>query len=220
MQMLATVEDYEGAFRIVKEVPARLRCWAVEQVVQSIGLRAGVDQNHQEAGFDSPIDRETARKALRLAATANQTFQRNQDPFALSGDAYSNAAAIVGLQARIGDIQGARATIEGLATFDDGAKAANARARGLVEIALANSKASRRDEANADFQAALVAADSLPERVEEGRSRHGRRITYPRDEVKSTVVVARAELGDFEQVIEAAGRIHDPARKANALSSA
>jgi len=214
MLMLATVGDYEGAFRIVEEVPEQLRCWAINNVVESIGRRAGVDRNQQEPAFDSPIDRETAKNALRLAAKVNQALQVKEEPFAFDGDRYRNAAAIVELQARLSDIEGARATIEGLAMFRDSAKAASVRAKGLVELALAEAKADRRDESNADFHSALVAADSLPERGEEWCSTRDRRTTYPRDEAISVVVVARAELGDLDRAIEAAGRIHDPARKA------
>ncbi len=63
MLMLATVEDYEGAFRIIGEVPESLRLWALSQVVESIGHRAGVDRYQMEPAFDSAIDRETAKNA-------------------------------------------------------------------------------------------------------------------------------------------------------------
>jgi hypothetical protein len=219
MLMLATVEDYEGAFRIIEEVPERLRYWALSQVVQSIGQRAGVDRNQQQPAFDSPIDRETAKHALRLAAKVNQALQVKDDPFASAEDRYTSAAAIIDLQARLNDSDSARATIDALAVFRD-SKAASVQAKGLVELALAEAKAGRRDESNADFHAALVAAESLPERGEEWRGTRDRRTTYPQDEAKGAVVVARAELGDFDRAIEAAGRIHDPARKADVLASA
>ena len=219
MLMLATVEDYEGAFRIVGEVPELVRCWAIEQVVESIGRRAGVDRDHYDPKFDSSIDRESAKNALRLAAKVNQELQVNEEPFYFARDRYRNAETIAGLQARLSDIDSARATIEGLARFPDSAKAARARAYGLVELALAEARTGRRDESHADFHAALVVADSLPE-SREVPPRRNRRMSYPRDEAIGAVVLAQAELGDLDRAIETAGRIHDPARKADAISSA
>jgi hypothetical protein len=234
--MLATMGDFEGAFRIIAEdIPLPHRGYVVGRVVETVARAAGLDLpagsvsgaaagagwgwgqvqvRDSEPPAEPPIDRETARRALRLAARA-------ADGVWWQRDRGGQLAAVARLQAQLGDVDGAKQSTDTLADRardDDDARALWAGA--LAEVAGARLRAGDRDGAEAGFETAARAALALPERsFRRGRFRWGPE-SYPRATALRLIARARAEAGDLDGLLRTAEQIDDPALRAQALADA
>lgn len=214
--ILAAIGDYEGAFRLVSEqADDERRAERFRDVVGVIARAAGVLGAAREARSDPPIDREAAVAALRLAADAARSFRDEEAGF--QGLAY--AAEI---QAKLGDLEGSRASYAALPARKDESHL-TARLAILVEQARSAWKSGDRTSAEADLAAALALAESLPEEGPDHRfSRFdgSRPPGRPRDLALGRVAVVRAGLGHMEGALEAAGRIQDASYRSWPLTSA
>jgi tetratricopeptide (TPR) repeat protein len=258
--VLVSIGDFDEALRLTfsDEIEPGARHGVFGSVVTAIGRCAGLVDG---GGFpslastdliwdDAPIDRPTAREWLRRASAAAKDL-----PVASRAD---GLLAVLRLQARLGDLTGARQTYRPFAELGVGdperdakvnarlesdravreaggvpygrpardaelaqetwnaTKARESRAAALAEVARAAWKAGDREAAEAEFAAALSAAETLPgERPSEHLRLPGP--TYPRDTAIRVIVQTRAELGHVDGAVRAAGLVHEPQQRADAL---
>jgi hypothetical protein len=204
--MLATIGDYEGALQMIAdEIGGGQKTLMVSLVIDIIGESSGVTHYAQQALRYPTIDAATARKALRLVAKSAN------DPKHVG--TISCLPELVGLQADLGDVEGARASFEILQKNDVRDLAPSSQTWILVRLARAEWNAGNRPAAEADFAEALRTAERV---AEDAPQRLGTRTwtSHPKGEAFRVIATTRVEVGDIDGAIEIIARIQDPFQKA------
>ncbi|WP_165249421.1 hypothetical protein [Paludisphaera soli] len=212
-KMFATVDDFATAFRLlVTDVEAIRRHSLFHDLVLLISLRAGGYPFISEPWNYPPLRREDALSALRLASEIAKAFPDERSKF-------GGLAAVAEAQARLGDLEGSRASYDAFPARDGDGREAHARLTILTERAQAARRAGDRAAADAELAAALAFAESLPREVR----RVGLAIQWPdhpRDDAIGLVASARARMGDVDGMLADLRRIDEPSARSRVLAEA